>query len=132
MLFCYLGSFRRCRKNESEDEFEGLAALFSWAWTEFVDTWIKLWQICLLFTRSVTRAVIELITQSITQVAAIRACENKSGRYQCFFNRFNPVRCRLKELSNQTNRKLFFVNRTRNNSTNPTNLKRLIPKEHDL
>ena len=35
--------------------------------------------------------MIELITQSITQVAAIRACENKSGRYQCFYNSFNPV-----------------------------------------
>ena len=26
-----------------------------------------------------------------TQVAAIRASENNSGRYQCFFNRFNSV-----------------------------------------
>ena len=31
------------------------------------------------------------VAQLITQVAAIRARENNSGRYQCFFNRFNPV-----------------------------------------
>ena len=42
------------------------------------------------------------------------------------------VWCRLKKLSNQSNRKRFFANRTQNNSTNPTNLKRLIPIEHDL
>ena len=45
---------------------------------------------------------------------------------------FNLVSFGLKTLSNQTNRKRFFANRTRNNSTNPTNLKRLIPIEHDL
>ena len=38
---------------------------------------------------------------------------------------------RVEKLSNQTNRKRFFANRTRNNSINPTNLKRLIPIEHD-
>ena len=65
-------------------------------------------------------------------VAVFWVLENNSGRYQCFFNRFNPVWCGLKKLSNQTNRKRFFANRTRNNSTNPTNLKRLIPIEHDL
>ena len=83
-----------------------------------------------LFTRRVTQAV--QIAQLITHVAAIRARENNSGRYQCFFNRFNPVWCGLKNLSYQTNQKRFFANRTRNNSTNPTNLKRLIPIEHDL
>ena len=67
-----------------------------------------------------------------TQVAAIGARENNSGRYQCFFNRFNSIWCGLKTLSNQTNQKRFFANRTRNNSANPTNLKRLTPIEHDL
>ena len=46
-----------------------------------------------------------------------------------FSNRFNLVWCRLKKLINQTNRKQFFPNRTRKN---PTNLKWLIPIEHDL
>ena len=48
------------------------------------------------------------------------------------FQPFNPVWCRLKKLSNQTNRERFYVNRTRNIATNPANLKRLIPIEHDL
>ena len=59
-----------------------------------------------LFTRRVTQAV--QIAQLITHVAAIRARENNSGRYQCFFNRFNPVWCGLKNLSYQTNQKRFF------------------------
>ena len=59
------------------------------------------------------------------------ACENNSGRYQRFFNRFNAVWFGFKNLGNQTNRKRFFDNTTRKNSTNPTNLKRLIPIEHD-
>ena len=44
-----------------------------------------------------------------------KACENCSGRYQYFFNRFNLVSVRLKKLINQTNRKCFFANRTRKN-----------------
>ena len=50
------------------------------------------------------------------------------------FQPFQPSLCGLKKLSNQTNQKrFFFANRTRKNSTNPTNLlKRLIPTEHDL
>ena len=84
----------------NEDELEGLAALFfEHEWKPAVRIRGYLWkfvrrsfQTCFssfLFARSVARAVIELITQ----VAAISACENKSGRYQCFFNRFNPVWC---------------------------------------
>ena len=95
--------------------------------------WIRGWTTQMpsfLFTRRDTRAV--QIAQLITHIAAIRARKNNSGRYQCFFNRFNPVWCELKKLSNQTNQKRFFANRTRSNSTNPTNLKRLIPIEHDL
>ena len=95
--------------------------------------WIKGWTTQMpsfLFTRRDTRAV--QIAQLITHIAAIRARKNNSGRYQCFFNRFNPVWCGLKKLRNQTNQKRFFTNRTRNNSTNPTNLKRLIPIEHAL
>ena len=49
-----------------------------------------------------------------------------------FFNRFNLVSVRLKKMINQTNRKRFLPNRTRKNPTNPTNLKRLIPIEHDV
>ena len=107
-LFFFLGRFRRrCGKK-----------------------WIKGWTTQMpsfLCTRRVKQAV--QIAQLITH---IRARKNNSGRYQCFFNRFNPVWCELKKLSNQTNQKRFFANRTRSNSTNPTNLKRLIPIEHDL
>ena len=90
----------------NEDELEGLAALFFEherkpavrirGYVEEVvanlsdDRFKRVFRLS-LFARSVARAVIELITQSITQVAAISAFENKSGRYQCFFNRFNPV-----------------------------------------
>ena len=102
-------------------------------WEEdVVKKWISGWTTQMpsfLFTRRVMRAV--PIAQLITHIlAAIRARENNSGRYQCFFNRFNPVG--LKKLSNQANRNRFFAYRTRNNSTNPTNLKRLIPIEHYL
>ena len=88
-------------KNELEDELEGLAALFFEherkpavrirGYVEEVVANLSDDRFTLLFARSVARAVIELMTQSITQVAAISACENKSVRYQCFFIRFNPV-----------------------------------------
>ena len=66
-------------------------------------------------------------------VAAVRAWENNSSRYQCFFNRFNPVWCGLKKSwATKPAKNGFFANRTRSNSTNRTNLKRLIPIEHDL
>ena len=51
-------------------------------------------------------------------------------RFQPFQPR--PVWSGFKKLGNKTNRKRFFANRTRNNSTNQTNLKRLIPIQHDL
>ena len=68
------------------------------------------------------------------QVTVFWACENNIGRYQRFFNRFNTVWSGFKNLGNQTNRKRFFANTTRNNwnnSTNSTNLKGSIPIEHD-
>ena len=70
-------------KNESEDELEGLAALLL---ENERNPAVKI------------RGYVEVVyikerhASSITQViAAIRARENNSGRYQCFFNRFNPV-----------------------------------------
>ena len=97
-LFFSLRRFRKCRKK-----------------------WIRGWTTQIpffLFTRRGTRA--EQIAQLITHVAAIRARENKSGRYQCFFHRFNPVWCGLKKLSNQTNQKPFFANNETTQRTQPT------------
>ena len=111
-------------KNESEDKLEGLAALF-----------LENERNPAVRIRGYVEEVAykERHAISITQVAAIRARENNSGRYQCFFNRFNlGSLMRVKKLSNLTNRKRFFANRTRNNSINPTTLKRFIPIEHDL
>ena len=74
------------KKNESDDEREGLAALF-----------LEHERKPAVRIRGYVEEVVanlsdaRLITQSITQIAAIRACENKSGRYQCIFNHFNPV-----------------------------------------
>ena len=48
------------------------------------------------------------------------------------FNCFNRVLSWSKKLIKQTNWKWFSPNRTRKNSTNQTNQKRLIPVEHGL
>jgi len=48
------------------------------------------------------------------------------------FNHFNQAVRWFKKLINQTNQKRFSLNRTRKNSTNQPNQKRLISIEHSL
>ena len=83
---------------------------------------------CNLPVRGLITQVTRKWHASDTPVAVFWDRKNNSGRYQC--NRFNPIWCGLKKLSNP--KRCFFGNRTRSNSTNLTNLKRLIPIEHDL
>ena len=111
-LFCSLGRFRRCRNK------------LIWGWTTQMPS--------LLFTRRVTRAV-QISAQLIIYVAAIRTRENNSGpSLPMLFQPFQPSLMRVEKVEQPNQPKRFFANRTRNNSTNPTNLKRLIPIEHSL
>ena len=49
------------------------------------------------------------IAQLITQVAAIGARENNSGRYQCFFNRFQPSLMRAEKVEQPNQPKTGFL-----------------------